>query len=301
MKEMCGHRGPNVGSGGRSPEANGGKGGRSPGGGRRQALLVPVLILLIWAGAAFNTGSTYSWFLYGSDTHLSTDGGDVSFLPKDNADGAYGSFIPNTEEDRDDSYIYPGRQLIKSDEIGGLKVLRLKNLSTIPTNARVRITGTVETGGGGAAVTTRAAICKPRTGAGSGAVEGGFWMGLDYRPSPEGAAVFIPLLNLDFGGTAESYSWILSGQPVKAGTFEWELVPAGQAADNAVVPIPSPEGDFYDTLVSIQVVSSLETQEKERIFTDIYSGRKLLVKVEYLARQHDVMEWNVFYENSVTL
>lgn len=253
----------------------------------RIALLA--LLALVAAGCMFGAGSTYSWFVYSGLEEIPLTAGDVSYFPKDNTDGSYGSFISNTVESEDDSYIYPGRELIEVKD-GALNVLRLENRSTVTTNVRIRITAQVVTKYGLPEAATHSAVCWPS--------QDVYQLGITEEKA--GRTLMVPLLNLAFE-TGKGYEWNLVDAPLMERSCEWELVPAGQTVSTAAVAVPAGAGDRYNTLVSVKVVPELPTAEEEQIFTELYSGSRLLITVEYLAKQREAMDWQVFYQNRFSL
>ena len=282
-----------------------GQDARSSGSGRNfsccaKRLAALALIVFVCIGCVFSVESTYSWFLYASNTEVAMQSGKVNFLPKDNQDGSYGSFIPNTDASAEDTYIYPGRQLIEEEGNGILNILRLENRSTVVTNVRVRIAAQIVTNAGQTDAVTRSAVCWPDD-------SGVFHLGLTENESVDAdsqAAASgtdkVPLLNLLFE-QCRGYTWQLVQAPLRENTSEWELVPDGQAVSDAAVRIPSSGSELYNTLTSVMVVPELDTVAEELKFTELYSGARLIMTVEYLAKQWDVMDWQVFYTNTLQM
>ena len=57
-------------------------------------------------------------------------------------------------------------------------------------------------------------------------------------------------------------------------------------------------GEGYTTFTNVSVIETLETWEDELKFSDLYSGCRLKLTVEYLAKQHEAMDWDVFYKET---
>lgn len=265
---------------------DGGKKRGAPFAWKRAALLV--LTVLVVIGGTYGSGSTYSWFLFAENTDIPVLAGKVNYEPKSNANGSYGSFIPDTDELVDDSYIYPGKQLIEKKD-GSLNVLKLENLSTVESNVRVRVSADIVLKWGEPEATSMAAVCWDS--------DDGAFSQLGLEVTDGAVKKKVPLLDLTFG--SGGYNWKLTALPVEEGASEWELVPSGQTA--AVPAAPKGGSDRYDTLTSVQVISALKTEADEMLFTNVYSGSRLFLTVEYLAKQHDSMEWNVFYQNRFSM
>ncbi|MEG2199862.1 MAG: hypothetical protein RRY25_06220 [Anaerovorax sp.] len=256
---------------------------------------VGLLAVLVAFGAVFMTETTYSWFLFQGEQALEIGAGKVNYAPnktEPNTGGKYGAFLPDTQETENNSYISPGRELV-------MKPLLMINKSTIETNVRVRVTGKVDSGYGGTPVLTPL-LCE------SVSEDANLWR-MGSMTTGQTNNRMIPLFNIRFFHDATAttgYHWEKVPPTVEGAasqSIEWELVPQGQTTAGAVVQIPSDGSDTYFTITSAAVTSQLPSYEEELIFTNMYAGKKLLLKVEYLAKQNHGMKWDVFYSTQVGL
>lgn len=251
-----------------------------------------VLAVCIAFGSTFMAETTYSWFFYAGQSDSKTLAGRVSY-------SGSGAFIADTQENDDSSYIYPGRELIlKPPAIEKTSFPTITNHSSIETNARVRITAEIRDYDEGESskvslireATTNPAIWTVGT--------------MDTSVSP---TKMIPLFVIKFSekgaGEGVGYSWKEVPKKESSHAMEWELVPQGKLLSEAVIKIPGAieSGDVYQVLDSFMVSPYLATVEDEIIFTNLYSGKKVNLKIEYLAKQNVALQWNVFYETEINI
>lgn len=249
-----------------------------------------ILAIFMVFGATFMAGTTHSWFFYAGQSDVGILAGKVNYVGS-------GTFIPDTKEDDNSSYIYPGRQLIATKSgLENWDYPTVTNHSSIETNVRVQIKARVMDAGepieSGVPL-----ICASTE-------NDSMWqlgtMTADETPK------MIPLVNVTFTkNTTEvtGYSWKkIEDEKVSPDVIEWELVPTNQTISASVIGIPKDKvvGDTYRVMDSLVVVPALSLED-EITFTNIYASKKLSLTITYLAKQNAALDWQVFYESNLII